>query len=534
MATAPVAQQGHLRKELTYLDLTMASLGGIIGSGWLYGSLRAGALAGPGAIFSWIIGGIAVLLIGLTYAELGGALPQAGAMVRYPQYSHGTFVSFIMGWAALIAYASVPPIEAESVVQFANYYVPGLYVGSTLSTVGLIVAFVLMVLFLMLNYWSVKVFAKTNTIWTLIKFVIPAFTVILLLVTNFHSNNFSSYGGFAPYGTSGIMAAVPLGGIVFAYLGFRQALDLGGEAKNPQRDIPRSILTAILIGIVLYVGLQLSWVVAMPASALAKGWAGINFSSPFANLVGTIGFGWWAAILFADALWSPSGTGNVYTASTSRVMLALSRNGYFPKAFLKINPKSGVPVVALLATVILGLVFLLPFPSWAALVGVVSSATVFTYIAGPVSIAVFRKTMPNLTRPFHLKGMTVLAPLAFIIASLIIYWSGWATDSVVLMAILFGVVLYAYGVSSFAEDTKKFQGQHLKAGVWLIVYIIVMLLMTLWGSKNFGAPDPVIPYPWDVIVVAVLSIIFYYWAVASGWKTPEAEEADKGIHVGEE
>ncbi len=534
MATAPVAQQGRLRKELSYLDLTMASLGGIIGSGWLYGSLRAGALAGPGAIFSWLIGGIAVLLIGLTYAELGGALPQAGAMVRYPQYSHGSFVSFIMGWAALIAYASVPPIEAESAVQFANYYIPGLYVGSSLSTVGLIVAFVLMVMFLLLNYYSVKVFAKTNTVWTIIKLVIPAFTVLLLLVTNFHGNNFSSYGGFAPQGPSGIMQAVPLGGIIFAYLGFRQALDLGGEAKNPQRDIPRSILTAILIGIVLYVGLQLAWIVAMPASALAKGWAGINFSSPFANLVATVGFGWWAAILFADAIWSPSGTGNVYTASTSRVMLALSRNHYFPRAFLKINPKSGVPVIALLATVILGLVFLLPFPSWAALVGVVSSATVFTYIAGPVSIAVFRKTMPNLLRPFNLKGMAVLAPIAFVIASLIIYWSGWGTDSVVLMAILFGIVLYAYGTSSFAEDVSKFSGKHLRAGIWLVVYVVVMLLMTLWGSKNFGAPYPVVPYPWDVVLVIVLSLAFYYWAVASGWKTPEAEEADRGLHVGEE
>lgn len=528
MATAVQAGTGKLQRKLTYLDLTMMSLGGIIGSGWLYGSMRGAAIAGPSAVISWLIGGVAVLLIGLVYAELGGAMPEAGALVRYPQYTHGSFVSFLMGWAMLVAYASVPPIEAEAAVQFANYYLPGLYVGATLTALGLFIAFLLMVVFFLLNYWSVNVFGKTNTIWTLIKFVIPAVTVILLLVTSSHFGNFTQYGGFAPNGSSAIMAAVPLGGMIFAYLGFRQALDMGGEAINPQRDVPRAVITSIVIGIVLYVLLQTSFIAAMPASVLGKGWSGINFSSPFANLVATVGFGWWAAILFADAIWSPAGTGNVYTASTTRIMLAMTRNGYFPKAFAWINPKSGIPVWALLCTVILGLVFLLPFPAWAALVGVVSSATVFTYIVGPISIAVLRKTAPDLKRPFLLKGMSVIAPLGFVVASLIIYWSGWATDSVVLLAILFGVILYAYGTSSFAADTSQFAGQHLKAGIWLVVYILVMLLMTYIGSANFGAPHPVIAYPLDLVVVAVLALIFYYWGVNSGWKTADIDQVLAG------
>lgn len=85
------------RKEMTLLDLFMASMGAIIGSGWLFGAERAAHLAGPAAVISWIIGGIAVLLIGLAYAELGGMVPEAGALVRMPQYSHGTLVSLLMG-----------------------------------------------------------------------------------------------------------------------------------------------------------------------------------------------------------------------------------------------------------------------------------------------------------------------------------------------------------------------------------------------------------------------------------------------------
>jgi amino acid transporter len=504
----------------------MASLGGIIGSGWLFGSLYGAQIAGPAAIISWIVGGIGVLLIGLVYAELGGALPQAGAIVRYPQYSHGTFVSFLMGWAAMVAYASVPPIEVTAVIQYGSHYVSGIYANGSLTPLGIVIGILLLILFFFLNYFGVRVFATTNTFWTIIKFIVPALTIVVMLFS-LHGSNFSHYGGFAPTGTSSILAAIPLGGIIFSYLGFRQALDLAGEAKNPQRDVPRAVVTAIVLGIVVYVLLQFVFIGAMPASLLGKGWAGLQLNSPFADLAGKLGLGWLVVILTADAVWSPGGTGNVYTASTSRVLYALQRNGYFPRVFGHVSEGTRVPVWALVATVLLGVIFLLPFPSWNKLVGIVSSATVFTYIVGPITIAVLRRTAPELRRPFRLGGTSVIAPIAFVIASLIIYWSGWATDSVVLLVILFGVVLYAYGTSSFAQDTAKFGGRNITAGIWLVVYCLVMLAMTYIGSKNFGAPHPVVPYPWDVVVVIVLGLIFYYWGVASGIVTDEAERANR-------
>lgn len=527
-------QKMGLRRELSYLDLTMASLGGIIGSGWLYGAWKGGFIAGPAATVSWVIGGIAVLLIGLVYAELGGALPEAGAIVRYPQYSHGTFVSFLMGWAALVAYSSVPPIEAEAATQYATAYVPGLYTGGNPTAAGLIVEVILMILFFALNYFGVLIFAKTNTLWTLIKLAIPSLTVIVMFFAAFHTSNFSSVGGFAPQGSSAVLQAVPLGGIIFAYLGFRQALDMAGEAKNPQRDVPRAVITAILIGVVLYVLLQLVWIGGMPASFLGHGWAGTkpDFNSPFADLTKALGLGWLSIMLTADAVWSPTGTGNVYTASTSRVLLALTKNRYFPRIFGRIAA-SGVPVAALVATVVLGFVFLLPFPSWSSLVGIVSSATVFTYIIGPVALAVLRKTTPNLPRPFKLGGHAILGPIAFVIASLIIYWSGWAVDSVILLVILFGVILYAYGTSTFAEDTSFYGGKFLKSGLWLVVYVIAMLILTYIGSSNFGAPHQLIAYPLDLLVVAAVSLIFYYWGVSSGIPTPEIEEVNARVAKGE-
>jgi len=518
-----------LKRELNFWDLVMVSLGGVIGSGWLYGAWRGAQLAGPASILSWIIGGVLAILLGLTFAELAGMFPEAGALARYPQFSHGTFVSFVMSWAMILAFGTVPPIEAEAAVQFANYYVPGLYVGSTLTSEGLLLCVALMIVFFVLNFFGVLIFAKTNTVWTIIKIVVPAGTIVGLLIAAVHFQNLDAarLGGFTPYGTAGIFAAVPLGGIIYAYEGFEQCMDMAGEAKNPQRDVPRAVILSIVAAIVLYVLLQVVWLVAMPARELHHGWLGITWSSPFVNLAGALGMGWLTVVLYADAIWSPAGSGNVFLASTARVIYAMSRNRYFPQAFAWISKKSHVPYIAVIVSFLVGLIFLAPFPSWAALVGVDSSATVLIYMIGPISSASLRKTAPDLKRPYRLGGMSVIGPLAFIVCSLVIYWSGWATDSVIMMSVLAGVLLYAYGVSSFAVGDERYGWKSIKAGLWLVVYLVVMLVLSFFGSKQFGAAHPFIAYPWDMLVVAAISVVFYYWGANSGIETEEIQHYKK-------
>lgn len=525
-----------LRKELGFLDLTMTSLGAIIGSGWLFGSLYASQVAGPAAVVSWIIGGIAVMLIGLIYAELGGMIPESGGIARYPQYSHGHLTSFIMGWAAWIAYASVPAIEAEAVVQYASHYIPSLYNPTTglLEGGGLALAVVLMLAFFAVNYFGVKIFAKVNTPVTLLKFVMPAATIIVFLVSGLHWSNLSSAtGGFAPNGFHGVLQAVATSGVIFSYLGFRQAVDLAGEARNPQRDVPRAIITSIAIGIALYVLLQLVFIVAIPGSDLAKGWSGLSFSAPFAQVALALNLGWLATLLYADAVLSPAGTGTIYIASTSRVLYALANNGYFPKSLAKVDPKTGIPNFALIVALILGLIFLLPFPSWQSLVGMVSAATVLTYIIGPISLGTFRKIAPEAHRPFTLGGANIISPVAFVIGSLIIYWTGWTTDYKLLLTVLIGVVLYLVASLAAPKSIRPPDTQSLKSGVWLVVYLLLMLGMSYFGSARFGSPITnakgtavgMIHYPLDLVFVIVIGIVFYYWGVASGYKTKHMEEA---------
>lgn len=527
---AQVAQNtevsGRLQRRLGLMDLTFLGLGAIIGSGWLFASQKGAVLAGPSAWIAWVIGAVAVGLIGLVYAELGGALPRAGGIIRYPDYSHGPIVGYLMGFAALIAYSSVAGIEAEAMRGYAQTWWPGLGTASgNITVLGWFVQLVLLFLFFLVNYWSVNVFGKVNSIVTAVKFIVPILTLIVLF-TQFHGSNFSSHG-FAPGGFTGIESAVSTAGIVFAFLGFRQAVDFAGEAKNPNRTVPIAILLAIGLAAILYILLQLVFIGAVPSADLAHGWAGLDFKSPFANLAGALGLGWLANILFADAVLSPSGTGNIYLSSTSRVIFAWARTGTFFRVFGKLGRNATVPRPALVLTFLLSVFWTLPFPTWSNLVGVVSSATVMTYIIGPISAKALRRTAPDLKRPFRLGGMSVIAPIAFIVASLIIYWTGWSTDDWLIGAQLLVFVLYliiqAANKRAF-PNTVPF-GQALKSSIWLIVYYVAMLLISLLGSKSFGGIG-VLKTPVDQIIVAVVALVCYFWGVASSLPKPNITEEE--------
>lgn len=91
------ASDRKLHHAMSLQQLLFLSMGGIIGSGWLFAVLGADATAGPAAVVSWILGGIFVLLIALAYAEVAGMLPRSGAIIRYPALTHGAFVGFILG-----------------------------------------------------------------------------------------------------------------------------------------------------------------------------------------------------------------------------------------------------------------------------------------------------------------------------------------------------------------------------------------------------------------------------------------------------
>ncbi|WP_322075630.1 APC family permease [Burkholderia cenocepacia] len=508
------------------ISLLFTGLGSIIGSGWLFGAWHASKIAGPAAIVAWIIGAVVVMAIALAYSELGTTFPESGGMVRYARYSHGALVGFIAAWANWISIVSVIPIEAIASVQYmASWPYPwahAMMVGEDLTTHGLFASALLVIVYFMLNYWGVKLFVKTNTAITVFKFLVPGATIVGLVWSGFHQDNFALGAGahFAPYGWSSVLTAVATSGIVFSFNGFQSPVSLAGEARNPSRSIPFALVGSILLALVIYVLLQVAFIGAVSPSNIAAGWHGLNFSSPFAELAIAVNLNWLAMLLYVDAFVSPSGTGAIYTATTARMIYAMERNGTMPRVFGTIHPLYGVPRAAMWFNLGVSFVFMFFFRGWGTLAAVISVATVISFLTGPVSLMALRKHAADLPRPLRIPGMSIIAPFAFICASLVLYWARWPLTGQIILLIVAALPIYLYYQSKAGWTQFRLE---LRSAWWMVAYLPVMALLSLCGGREFGGYG-IIPDGWDLIVVAVVALAFYHWGVASGQRTAYLQE----------
>jgi amino acid transporter len=535
VSTDATRDRTGLRRDVGLIGLMWASVGSIIGSGWLYGAEKAVVMAGPAAIVSWLIGAVAIILLALVHAELGGMFPVAGGTARYPHYAFGGLAGMSFGWFSWLQAATVAPIEVEAMIGYAGHWKWAQHFqnsDSTLTTSGFIVAVVLMAVFVLVNFLGVRVLAHTNSAATWWKIAVPLAAIFIIAIGNFHPHNFTVHG-FAPFGAKGVLSAISSSGIIFALLGFEQAIQLAGESRDPKRDLPRATLGSVAIGAVIYVLLQVVFIAALPVSSFAHGWAKLNFpgiSGPWAGLATLVGLGWLSVVLYLDAVISPGGTGLIYTTATSRVSYGLSRNGYAPKLFQKTDAR-GVPWFGLAISFLTGVICFLPFPSWQELVGFITSASVLMYAGAPLAYGVFTERLPQRERPYRLPAGNVLSPLSFVVANLIIYWASWDTLWRLGVAIVLGYVLlgsYAWYASS--KNLPDAPRMDWKAAQWLPVYLLGMGLISWQGG--FGGQGHIGLW-WDILVIAVFSLIIYYWAKATASQPEDIERSIDEIVVTE-
>jgi len=522
-----------IRRDVGAFALMLTGLGSIIGSGWLFGAWHAAQLAGPGAIYAWVIGAIIITSIALTYSELGAMFPESGGMVRYGHYSHGSLVGFIAAWSNWIAIVSVVPVEAEASVQYmASWpwaWAQGLFIHmpdghGELTLPGLAIAAVLVIVYFLVNFWSVKLFARTNSAITVFKLIVPAATAIALIATQFNKGNFSigAHGGTHAFSLPAVLTAVAISGIVFSYNGFQSPVNLAGEARNPGRSVPFGVLGSIALATVVYLLLQVGFIGAVdPALIAEKGWAALNYSSPFAQLALAVNLNWLALLLYADAFVSPSGTGITYTATTARMIYGMERNGTLPKVLGRVHPVYGVPRPAMWFNLGVAYIFLFCFRGWATLAAVISVATIISYLTGPASVVSLRRTAPELHRPFKLPGLQAIAVVAFVFSAELLYWAKWPLTGEIILLVVAALPVYFYYQAK--QGWPDF-GRQLAGAWWLIAYLPVIALVSYCGSAQFGGKD-YIPFGWDLAVVAVIGVAFYFWGISSGWRTPAVEAA---------
>jgi amino acid transporter len=533
LATPPSAV-GHdhgpgLKRSIGFYGLTFISLGSIIGSGWLLGALTAATKAGPASIISWVLAAVMLVVLALIHAELGGAYSASGGTARFPLFAFGTLAGFTAGWATWLQAVAIAPIEVEASLSYLDHidwikqHLSMLREDGTLTGSGILIASLLMLVFTIINIVGVKLLSDSNTVTVIWKTAVPVVTVVVLLSLTFHASNFTAGGGFAPFGAHGVFAALPAG-VVFALQGFEQAVQVAGEARNPQKDVSRAVITAVLIGTAIYILLEVAFIGGLDPAAVAHNWTnpiGKGDFGPYVTLAAGVGAGWLAYVLYIDAFVSPAGTGLVYIATSARATYAMGRTMVLPPTLGKLTVR-GVPLNSILLAFVIGELTFLPFPSWSALVNVVTSATAIMYAFAPVSLAALRLRDPERTRPYNLPFPRVLAPVGFIFANLIIFWGGFDTTLKLLVAIFIGRLLFEITMAMTKEEHRP----HIdwRAASWIWPWLIGMLVIGLLGSYGNWGDLNLLPEWLVTLIVVGFSLIIFYFAVSVSMSSEKVRE----------
>jgi amino acid transporter len=498
----------------------MLSINGMVGSAWLFAPLYAAKIAGTGAIWAWVIGGAATAMIALTFAELSVLVPIPGGTARIPQISHGTFTSFMISWIAWLSALTMAPIEVQAVLQYAATYFPSLMHLSkgdhVLTVSGLFWATVLMIALSAINVASFKGFLRFNMLIFTFKTLVILFVVASLMSNNFYPENFVHLNTeSASDGWHAILAAVAMGGIAFAFTGFKHGVEMAGEAKNMALAIPLATVGSVFGCLLLYLGLQVAFIGALDPHLLANGWESLTFPGdvgPFAGLAAGLGLFLLLKLLYLDAAVSPLGAGLIFVTSTGRLAYAMSVLGFLPSILQKLN-KDNLPVVAIFFNFVMGMFLFLPLPGWQAMVGFLVSGMVISYAMGPIGVLCLRLELPNQPRSFKLPLAPLTCLMAFYFCNLICYWTGWGTLYKLGIAIVIGLILF-----SLAAFRGKIKAQYLelKAAFWVIPYLGGLLTISYFGA--FDGKN-IISFGWDFLVMAVFSLIILVLAVLTRSKS---------------
>ncbi len=405
----------ELRRQLGLLDSTMINIGTIIASAiFIVPSAIAGELHATGpAILVWVVGGVVSLLGALSVAELGAALPEAGGQYVYLTRAYGPIWGYLYGWTSGVVIN--PASIAAIAVGFATYL--GFFIP--LSDPGIKLAAVLSIAALTaLNSLGVKLGAITQNVLTLIKIgLLGALIAIAVALPGGSVANFAPIWSDAPFADQIAPLGVALVAVLWAYDGWIEITYVGGEVTDPERNLPRSILLATVVAIVLYCLASASFAYVLSPARVAA-------SSLVASDAAQVTLGRAGAALVAVAIMIATlGSNNGIVLTAARIPYAMARDGLLPRWLAGVHPRFVTPVPSLVAqgVVAIALTWISTEPSWKntyhRLFTYVVLAEFVFYAMSCGAVLLLRRRAPDLPRPYRAWGCPV-TPVIFIAFSL--------------------------------------------------------------------------------------------------------------------
>ncbi|HQE35183.1 MAG TPA: amino acid permease, partial [Flavobacterium alvei] len=408
---------GHhvLGKHLNARDLTAFGIAAIVGAGIFSTIGKASADGGPAVIFLFLFTAIACSFAAFAYAEFASMVPVSGSAYTYSYVAFGEIIAWIIGWALIMEYA-IGNITVA--ISWSDYFTgllesggiklpqwiqmdyltasngfkdatalmhggksfenlsAGLQASYTAWTTSPVIgsfhfvadlpALLIIVLITALVYRGMKESRNASNLMVVIKLCI----VLLVIAVGVFYVNTDNWHPFAPNGVSGVLKGVSA--VFFAYIGFDAISTTAEECKNPQRDLPRGMMWAIIICTLLYIAIALVLTGMVSYNELSVG-------DPLAFVFDKLHIGWMSGIIGVSAVIAMASVLLVFQMGQPRIWMSMSRDGLLPKRFSTVHPKFKTPSFA---TIVTGFVVAVPalFLNLTMVTDLCSIGTLFAFV----------------------------------------------------------------------------------------------------------------------------------------------------------
>lgn len=404
----------QLEKKLNLFDLTMISIGSVIGSGiFLTPALIAGALPSAGWIMTvWVLGGVMALTGALTYSELSGMMPRAGGLYVFLAEAYGRPLGFLYGWVCFLVVNTGS--YAALAMAFATYF--GYFVD--LSATGTkCVAISGIVLLTALNIRGSKAGAVFSDLFTVLKVIGIVGLIVIGLGwgggETWESSSDSASPGGASDGDGGIPGglagalAVAMVGVIFSCGGWQHATFMAGEARNARRTVPTAMVIAALSITLIYILTNVAYLSLMTPAEIAG--SERVAADAVKRVIGPIGGGLIALAIFISTF----GTTGIYTLTSPRIYFAMARDGIFFNRIAAIHPRYNTPVFAILSQSAWAIVLILLWGTFENLISYVVFSDAIFFALAAAAVFVLRWRAPGAERSVRTLGYPI-TPLIFI------------------------------------------------------------------------------------------------------------------------
>jgi amino acid transporter len=408
---------GHevLGKHLTAKDLTAFGIAAIVGAGIFSTIGKASFDGGPAVIFLFLFTAIACSFAAFAYAEFASMVPVSGSAYTYSYVAFGELIAWIIGWALIMEYSvgnitvaiswsdyftgllssggidlpqwvqmdyltasngfkdSTALMEGGKTFENLSSGMQNAYTAWTTSPVigsfhlvADLPALLIIVLITALIYRGMKESRNASNIMVVVKLCI----VLLVIAVGIFYVDTTNWHPFAPNGVSGVLKGVSA--VFFAYIGFDAISTTAEECKDPQRDLPRGMMWAIIICTILYIAIALVLTGMVSYSTL-------NVGDPLAFVFEQLNLKWMSGIIAVSAVVAMASVLLVFQMGQPRIWMAMSRDGLLPKKFSKVHPKFKTPSFA---TIVVGFVVAVPalFMNLTMVTDLCSIGTLFAFV----------------------------------------------------------------------------------------------------------------------------------------------------------